>query len=159
MNYSNSTLVINYYKYHQNPINKMIHLMCIPMIMISIFSFFKKFKIKSNYDSIVCNDYITYILKPTIRDIITLFYIAYYYSWSLKIGFFMQGFIAIINYIVDDLKLKDIPNFKLFTFAWTMQFLGHYIEGNRPALIDSLSQAFLQAPLFTVATIFPSILN
>ena len=105
------------------------------------------------------NDYITYIVRPTVRDIITLFYIVHYYSWSLKIGFFMQGFITIINYIVDDLKLKDIPNFKLFTFAWTMQFLGHYIEGNRPALIDSLSQAFLQAPLFTVATIFPSILN
>ena len=153
MNYSNSTLVINYYKYHQNPINKMIHLICIPMIMISILTFLKKFEIKSN------SDYITYVLKLTLRDLITLYYIAYYYSWSIKIGFFMQGFIAIINIIVDDLKLKDIPNFKLFTFAWTMQFLGHYIEGNRPALIDSLSQAFLQAPLFTVATIFPSILN
>lgn len=153
MNYSNSTLVINYYKYHQNPINKMIHLMCIPMIMISILTFLKKFKIKSN------SYYITYVLKLNFRDLITLYYIAYYYSWSLKIGFFMQGFIAIINYIVDDLKLKPIPNFKLFTFAWTMQFFGHYIEGNRPALIDSLSQAFLQAPLFTVATIFPSILN
>tara|TARA_B100001142_G_scaffold320698_1_gene366174 strand:+ start:1308 stop:1769 length:462 start_codon:yes stop_codon:yes gene_type:complete len=153
MNYSNSTLVINYYKYHQNPINKMIHLMCIPMIMISILTFLKKFKIKSN------SDYITYVLKLNFRDLITLYYIAYYYSWSLKIGFFMQGFIAIINYIVDDLKLKPIPNFKLFAFAWTMQFFGHYVEGNRPALIDSLSQAFLQAPLFTVATIFPSILN
>ena len=44
MNYSNSTLVINYYKYHQNPINKMIHLMCIPMIMISILTFLKNSK-------------------------------------------------------------------------------------------------------------------
>ena len=97
MNYSNSTHVINYYKYHQNPINKMIHLMCIPMIMISILTFLKKIKIKSNYD------YITYIVRPTVRDIITIFYIVHYYSWSLKIGFFMQGFITIINYIVDDL--------------------------------------------------------
>ena len=71
----------------------------------------------------------------------------------------MNIFIITISALVDDLKLKDIPNFKLFTFAWTMQFIGHYIEGNRPALLDSVSQAFLQAPLFTVSTLFPSLLN
>jgi uncharacterized membrane protein YGL010W len=154
MNYSNHTLVINYYKYHQNPINKMIHLWCIPMIMISILTFLKKFKIKTKY-----NDYYDIHNPITFRDILTLFYGMYYFTWNFKIGFFMNIFIITISALVDDLKLKDIPNFKLFTFAWTMQFIGHYIEGNRPALLDSVSQAFLQAPLFTVSTLFPSLLN
>jgi len=44
------------------------------------------------------------------------------------------------------LKLNTI----LFITAWILQFLGHYIEGNRPALMDSLSQAFLTAPAFAI---------
>ena len=35
-------------------------------------------------------------------------------------------------------------------FSWIMQFIGHGIfEGNRPALMDSIKQAFLMAPLFS----------
>ena len=38
----------------------------------------------------------------------------------------------------------------IFLFGWIMQFVGHYIEGRRPALIDSISQAFATAPLFSL---------
>jgi len=34
--------------------------------------------------------------------------------------------------------------------AWTLQFFGHYIEGNKPALLDSLSSTIFQAPLYSV---------
>ena len=35
-------------------------------------------------------------------------------------------------------------------FSWIMQFIGHFIfEGNRPALLDSIAQSFLMAPLFS----------
>ena len=35
--------------------------------------------------------------------------------------------------------------------AWVAQFVGHfYFEGNRPALTDSLLQAFLIAPMFVL---------
>ena len=44
-------------------------------------------------------------------------------------------------------------------FAWISQFIGHYIEGNRPALLTSLSQAVFQAPLFTLEYIFPNLFN
>ena len=40
-----------------------------------------------------------------------------------------------------------------------MQFVGHYIEGKRPALMDSLSQAFLEAPVFSLEYMFPGLLN
>ena len=38
----------------------------------------------------------------------------------------------------------------LFISAWILQFVGHYIEGSRPALNDSISQAFLTAPAFAI---------
>jgi uncharacterized membrane protein YGL010W len=38
----------------------------------------------------------------------------------------------------------------LFVGGWALQFLGHYYEGKRPALIDNLFQAFI-GPMFLVA--------
>ena len=43
----------------------------------------------------------------------------------------------------------------MFVFAWTMQFIGHEIEGNKPALFDSVSQAFTAAPLFSIQAFLP----
>jgi uncharacterized membrane protein YGL010W len=42
----------------------------------------------------------------------------------------------------------------LHTLSWIAQFGGHfYFEGNRPALTDSLLQAFLVAPIFVLIDI------
>jgi uncharacterized membrane protein YGL010W len=40
----------------------------------------------------------------------------------------------------------------LFVGGWALQFLGHYYEGKRPALIDNIFQAFV-GPMFLVAEI------
>jgi uncharacterized membrane protein YGL010W len=38
----------------------------------------------------------------------------------------------------------------VFVLGWVIQFLGHFIEGNRPALFTNLAQIFV-APLFLAA--------
>lgn len=38
----------------------------------------------------------------------------------------------------------------LFVGGWALQFVGHFYEGKRPALIDNLFQAFI-GPMFLVA--------
>ena len=43
----------------------------------------------------------------------------------------------------------------LFLLSWVAQFLGHAIEGSRPALMTSITQAFTEAPLFSVSYILP----
>ena len=48
---------------------------------------------------------------------------------------------------------------KVFVFAWVMQFLGHAVEGNRPALLTSFQQSIFQAPLFTLEYIYPPLLG
>jgi len=37
-----------------------------------------------------------------------------------------------------------------------MQFIGHGIEGSRPALFDNISQAFTAAPLFSIQAFLPA---
>jgi len=40
--------------------------------------------------------------------------------------------------------------FGIFCLSWIGQFIGHGVfEGNRPALLDSLSHAVIYAPLFS----------
>jgi uncharacterized membrane protein YGL010W len=38
----------------------------------------------------------------------------------------------------------------LFIGGWALQFLGHYYEGKRPALLDNILQGFV-GPMFLVA--------
>ena len=46
----------------------------------------------------------------------------------------------------------------IFASAWMLQFIGHAIEGNRPALMTSLSQTVFQAPLLTLEYVYPNLL-
>jgi uncharacterized membrane protein YGL010W len=40
-----------------------------------------------------------------------------------------------------------------FVGGWTLQLIGHAIEGRRPALVDSFSQVFV-GPIFLMAEVF-----
>ena len=54
------------------------------------------------------------------------------------------------------IRTKFTSNVLIFThiLSWIAQFGGHfYFEGNRPALTDSLIQAFLVAPIFVLIDI------
>jgi uncharacterized membrane protein YGL010W len=65
--------------------------------------------------------------------------------------FFYLEFLEIISEkwkVYDKNWMKN--SIKMFVLSWLMQFLGHAIEGRRPALLDSISSAFLEAPLFSI---------
>ena len=61
------------------------------------------------------------------------------------------------------LRFREFNIFLLIRFllvlGWSMQFIGHWIEGYRPALTDSISQAFVSAPLFSMQYFFPNLLK
>jgi uncharacterized membrane protein YGL010W len=61
------------------------------------------------------------------------------------------------KYLMDKFKSRFIVNYIVFAIsvsAWVFQFVGHYIEGRRPALVDNLSTAFLTAPMFSLSFLF-----
>jgi len=68
-----------------------------------------------------------------------------------------------MSYLSDYWQKKDkhwiVNSFKVFILAWILQFVGHYIEGVRPALVDSLSSTLFEAPLFSLSYIFPGLKN
>ena len=71
----------------------------------------------------------------------------------------MQMYISFLSILSKSWRESDKKWFRnsiiMFVSAWMMQFLGHAIEGNRPALLTSLTQSVFQAPLFTLEYIYP----
>lgn len=141
----------NYSFYHQNPINKGIHFFCIPMIVLTSMNFLDEVKLYKFKDNIR-----KYISKNnlTLRDLIKLFYHFYYISDSLNTYIIMFFYLEFLEIISEKWKVYDKNwmknSIKMFVLSWLMQFLGHAIEGRRPALLDSISSAFLEAPLFSI---------
>lgn len=153
---------LSFYKfYHQNPINKWIHFFCIPMIILSFIIYLKDFYLLYESHWYMIRHRITYY-KFKLINFILLYYIYSYFEIGILMGFIMTFYFYILNSIANSLILIFVEKvYKLahimFFGGWILQFIGHYIEGRKPALLDSISQAFFQAPLFSLEVLIPSL--
>jgi uncharacterized membrane protein YGL010W len=148
---------IEFYKnYHNNPINKAIHFVCIPMIVTSIMIFLK-------YIYILYSTLNTKVTFGLTNIIMFLYFVGYYKSFNLKISLIMMLYFYILrsfaDYIVIHYTNSTNISWFMFIFGWIMQFVGHYIEGRKPALFDSITQAFFEAPLYTLEYAYPNLLK
>ena len=154
MNTSSEISTYNFYKqYHQHPTNKAIHFICIPMIIFSIFNYLSIIKpnlklVNDYYINKFLNNHLTYITLSTFYFIYYTLYMNSIIAFVMSVYFFYLYLFSFI--FVHSNKNWIIDTTYIFIFSWVLQFIGHYIEGSRPALTDSLSQAFLEAPVFSL---------
>ncbi len=137
---------MNYEDYHTHPINKMIHVICIPLIVLSTCNLLSKIKVVFG------------TFKFELSEVFMFLMLGYYFYYSFLTFicmFFYFFLILTIAYIWRLKKNYMYQSLYVFIFAWIMQFIGHAIEGNRPALFDSLIQTFTQAPVFSLSYILP----
>jgi uncharacterized membrane protein YGL010W len=145
-----------YNQYHQNFWNKIIHMIFIPMIVLSFRIFLDQFWIRTpiQYPGLEKN------FNFQIGRMVSNIYVIYYFTYGLYPGIIMLAYFTWIEsayyYINDNIPRKYLLASCMFVFAWTMQFIGHEIEGNKPAMFDSISQAFTAAPLFSIQAFLPS---
>ena len=142
MIYNQHTNLDSYRSYHTNPYNKAIHLLCIPILSLCFL----------NFASLIKAD-----------RALLLYYSGYYFSFNLKVGIVMTTYLIGLYIFANFWRIYNVNwrenSYYLFVFAWIFQFFGHYIEGNRPALLTGFKQAFLEAPLFTMEYVYPSLLD
>ena len=139
-----------YNSYHTHPINKFLHLLGIPSIMLSSLVLLNNIYIYLHH---------THQVKISLSTIVVLFYCIYYYSYGLYPGIVMHIYLTLMNLIQYKLKLSNKNASYIFIMSWGLQFIGHFIEGNRPALTDSIGQAFLGAPIFSLTPFVPELKN
>merc|ERR1711953_497428 len=126
-----------YGSYHHNVVNKWIHIMCVPMILICANGHgeFAKF-----------NEWNLVLIVNTCA-------VLFYMSMDLTSGFvcalWMYGghFLGMRDLIAGNENAHAIIA-AVHSFSWIAQFVGHGVfEGRKPALMDNLLQVF-SAPLF-----------
>ena len=150
--------VFLYQSHHKDPINKLLHFICIPVITYSILVTTSKYyyKVYRHRDHKL-------LFHMGFDELLILFYDIYYLTYGPKIGAIMflynLVFYIISKTIYSFFKHSSAVTFNLFLFAFVIQFLGHFIEGSRPAMFTGLKQTLLQAPLFNLHYLYPNLLE
>ena len=146
-------LLLEYGESHQNPTNKTIHWICIPIIMFSLVGLLWCIPFPK-----VLNGWINF--GSILIMIAWLYYVRL--SINLFLGFTIIGIFLIAgNYIIFELFNHDYLNqflfsFGLFFFAWIGQFYGHKVEGKKPSFFKDL-QFLLIGPAWLLHFIYKKI--
>jgi uncharacterized membrane protein YGL010W len=129
-----------YTESHQNPTNKLIHWICVPLIVFSIMGLlwaipFPYLKFLGFYNGFV--NWASFLIA---------FSIYYYYKLSPVLSYFML--LALMGFSYGVIQLAEWQKAGgpalwlvcsiLFVASWVGQFIGHNIEGKKPSFLDDL---------------------
>ena len=144
--------------YHKNKTNKLIHWFCVPAIMFSLFGLLDLFQFNKALDLSFLN--LNIIANISILNIFILLSIIFYIRLSLTLSLGMIIFSILLVSLIDYFdKFQIIINYKLFIYlsifiaAWIGQFIGHKIEGKKPAFFKDL-QFLLIGPIWLLSFIY-----
>jgi uncharacterized membrane protein YGL010W len=132
-------LLEEYGESHQNPTNKFIHWICVPLIFFSIVGLF--WTIPNNVlTNLFPNVTSPYLNWATVGLLITLFY---YFSLSPGLFFGMAVIVMIflmLTNFLDTLQIAPIWAISLgiFVVACIGQFYGHKVEGKKPSFLKDI---------------------
>ena len=140
---------------HQNPTNKLIHWICVPLIMLSLLSLisiipfpFKNYELLTVGDLVVKINWMTLFLAYSI-----LFYLRL--SFSIVIGMLLIAILMIASISWIEFFDQTIWRLSLFIFivSWIGQFVGHKIEGQKPSFFEDI-QFLLIGPAWLLSFIY-----
>jgi uncharacterized membrane protein YGL010W len=129
-----------YSENHQNPKNKLIHWICVPLIVFSLFGLlwaipFPYLKFLGSY-----NGYFNW------ASFLIAFSIYYYYKLSPVLSYLML--VVLMGFSLGVIELAEwqkaggpalwLVCLILFLLSWIGQFIGHNIEGKKPSFLEDL---------------------
>jgi len=129
-------LIEHYAQSHQNPVNEVIHFICVPVIVWTFLGMF-------------------WSVHPLIAVAVCVLSLVYYgsLSFNLCLGMLVMSVFMLGTLLV----LPDswiLPmSVSVFIVAWAGQFIGHYIEGKKPSFLDDL-RFLLIGPLFVLGFLY-----
>ncbi|KND90164.1 putative endoplasmic reticulum membrane protein [Tolypocladium ophioglossoides CBS 100239] len=139
-----------YGAYHHNSVNVAIHMVCVPLILVSAFCMATYTGTLIHTPAWLAVPY----LDLNLGTIAALLYAALYVLLEPVAGFvlaaFCVGSAAFANHLrMEDSGLTFQVALAVHVVSWIAQFVGHgAFEGRAPALLDNLVQALFLAPMF-----------
>ena len=133
------TSLTEYDSFHQNNVNKWIHIVCIPALVWSSF--------------VQCHRYAFYNIRLSF-----VLFVSYLYKYwklspalSLRVGcfYFLLYRHSKTLFYSTSLKLSHRLSVSVFILSWIGQFIGHGVfEKNTPAILNGAYNSFVVGPLF-----------
>ncbi|MHB8404977.1 MAG: Mpo1 family 2-hydroxy fatty acid dioxygenase [Gammaproteobacteria bacterium] len=134
---------------HRNPVNKSLHWICVPLILLSLVGLLWSIPVPQVFAR----------LSPLLNWGV-LFMIAallYYYALAWRLALGMTVVVLVIIAIVDGVEQLPAPlwlvSLGVFVIAWIGQFIGHKIEGRKPSFLKDI-QFLLIGPLWLLAFLY-----
>ncbi len=136
---------------HQNPTNKTIHWICIPLIMFSLMGMLWTIPLPASIQVHPLINFGTFLILGAL-----IFYLRL--SIPLALGMLFVGSAMLYgNYVLSQNTEKlFLISFAIFFLAWVGQFIGHKIEGKKPSFFEDL-QFLLVGPMWLLGFIYRSL--
>ena len=139
---------------HQNPVNKRIHWVCVPIIFVMTVGLVWSIP-AGPLEGVLGGSLAPYSNWATLASLLAL---AYYFVLSITIGIGMLIWCTFALWLVSWLdQLSSAPlwaiSLTIFVIAWIGQFIGHRIEGKKPSFFRDL-QFLLIGPAWLLHFIY-----
>jgi uncharacterized membrane protein YGL010W len=121
---------------HRNPINKVLHWICVPLITFSVLG-------------------ILWAIHPWASVIAVAGAMAFYVMLSWRIAAVMLAFSVLMLLILASMNYVLVPSIAIFVLAWIGQFIGHHLEGKKPSFFKDV-QFLLIGPIWLIGALFRS---
>lgn len=139
---------------HQNPTNKLIHWICVPVILFTVFGLLMSIPFP-----VIANGWVN------VSTIVFVLALAFYVRLSFPIfaGMLVIGLLMMLGNRF--LASNILPNTGLnlwqfsvivFVIAWIFQFVGHKIEGQKPSFLEDM-QFLLIGPIWLLHFLYKKI--
>jgi uncharacterized membrane protein YGL010W len=142
-------LLAEYGESHQNPTNKTIHWIAVPVIAWSVIAILWVLPTPGFFPA---NTYVNW------ATIVCGLAVVYYLTLSIPLAIGMAAFSVIAIAIIREVETHVAINLEwiagaLFVFAWVFQFAGHEVEGKKPSFFKDL-QFLLIGPAWLMHFLF-----
>lgn len=140
----------DYSSYHQNPTNKIFHWICIPLIMLSLLGLLWEIPLPAAIGAMSA-----WLNCATLFVAVSLiFYLRI--STTIAIGMLLCSAVMLALISACDVVSPGFvwrSSLVIFVVAWVGQFIGHKIEGKKPAFIEDL-QFLLIGPAWLLGFVY-----
>lgn len=137
-------LISDYESYHQNPLNIKIHVICVPLIILSLIGMLNAIPIAWG--------------PIRIGHVVCALYFSYYIFYARPYALACFAMFVVLIAVDSQLAKLSTPLYlgiqiSLFVVSWLLQFWGHKTEGNQPAFIankESGLHSMFMAPILVI---------
>ncbi len=145
-------LLAEYSADHQNPFNRLMHSICVPLIAIALIGLLWAIPLPEALAAV----------SPWVNlgTVALAGLTVYYLRLAPRLGFGMLLVALLVVPILASADRLPVPLWLaalvVFTLGWIGQFIGHYVEGRRPSFFRDL-RFLLIGPLWVLAKLYAAL--